>query len=298
MNLISDFEVVESLGRQKVRKFNEVVLVKNRQTGILGVQKTFGIHSKNEHLIPLIKQESELNFNFTGLPHTLAFEERETELILIRSYLPGIPLDEYWRKLPKAKRFEFLKVFFQKLSLIFSELNRLSIVHGDIKPTNILVTEEWECSLIDFGMAVQKENIFSRKTLFALGYAAPELILNELDLVNTSTDIFALGITIWQLFTGELPLRHANPGIMTNLQITYPMPIDRRVPKVWMEIIQKMCFKHPFRMPPSQLEKEEVRLSLKTAMTQRYQNLEEISQEISLYKSERKWFNFWKTGGL
>ncbi len=294
MDSVSDFEVVKSLGRQGVRKFNDVTLVKNRITSVLGVKKQITIHDKNEHLIHLLRQESELNFQISGLPKTLAFEENDSTLTLIRSYLPGIPLDEFWKKLPKIKRLDFLKTLIKNLTPIFNELNRLSIVHCDIKPTNILITPEWECSLIDFGMAIKTDTIEPRKTLFALGYSAPELILNELKLVNQTTDIFALGITLWQLFTGKLPLTHPNPGIMTNLQITHPLPTDKRIPKEWMTVIQKMCWKHQFNLPPSHLKKEEVQVTLKNSMQLRFQNLQEISKVLENSQVTQKWFEFWK----
>lgn len=294
MHSVSDFEVVKSLGRQSVRKFNEVNLVKHQISGDLGVKKQITIYHKNEHLIHLLRQESELNFQNSGLPKTLAFEENDSTLTLIRSYLPGVPLDEFWKELPRKHRLDFLKSLIRKLTPIFNELNQLSVVHCDIKPTNILVTPQWEFSLIDFGIAIIRNNDEQRKTLFALGYSAPELILNELELVDQTTDIFALGITIWQLFTGKLPLTHANPGIMTNLQITHPLPIDKRIPKHWMFILQKMCWKHQFNLPPSHLKKAEVQLALKNAMHQRFQNLEEISTVLETLRFERKWFEIWK----
>ncbi len=294
MDSVSDFVEVKPLGRQGVRKFNEVNLVKHQITGDLGVKKQITIHPKNEHLIHLLRQESELNFQISGLPKTLVFEEGDSTLILIRSYLPGIPLDEFWKELPKKQRLDFLKSLIHKLTPIFNEINRLSIVHCDIKPTNILVTPEWEFSLIDFGMAIKTNKIERRKTLFALGYSAPELILNELELVGQTTDIFALGITIWQLFTGKLPLIHPNPGIMTNLQITHPLPIDKGIHKHWMLILQKMCWKHQFNLPPSHMEKAEVQLALKNAMHQRFQNLQEISAALEIPQLERKWFEIWK----
>lgn len=294
MDSVSDFEVVKSLGRQGLRKFNEVTLVKHRVTAVLGVKKQITIHEKKEHLIHLLRQESQLNFQISGLPKTLAFEENDSTLTLVRSYLPGIPLDEFWKELPKNKRLDFLKTLIQNLTPIFNEQNRLSIVHCDIKPTNILITPEWECSLIDFGMAIKTDKIEQRKTLFALGYSAPELILNELELVNQTTDIFALGITIWQLFTGKLPLTHPNPGIMTNLQITHPLPIDKRIPKNWKTVLQKMCWKHQFNLPPSHLKKEEVQLVLKNAMLQRFQNLAEVAAMLGDTQVTKKWFEFWK----
>ena len=121
MDSVSDFEVVKPLGRQSVRKFNEVSLMKHQQTGVFGVKKQLLINSKNEHLIVLLRQESELNFDLQGLPKTLAFEETDSEIILIRSYLPGIPLDEFWKKLPKNKRLDFLAVLIDCCNLILSK---------------------------------------------------------------------------------------------------------------------------------------------------------------------------------
>ncbi len=274
------------------RKFNQVFLVRNDISGVLGVCKQLTKTPKNEHLWPLLRQEASISFSEKGLPQTLAFEENEQEIVVIRNFQQGIPLDECWKQVPRKERVNFIKTLISQLIPIFDALRQKGIVHCDIKPSNIIVSGTFaslEVSLIDFGMAVLQNNPVERKTLFALGYSAPELILNKLNLVNHTTDIFALGISIWQLFAGQLPLMHANPGIMTNLQITHPLPENRAVPKEIYSVLQQMCVKHSFQRPPHHLKDTEVEQHLKAAMENRFQTLQDV---LTAFEQPKK-LTFW-----
>lgn len=274
------------------RKFNEVFLVKHHISGIAGVCKLLTKTEKNEHLWPLLRREATWSFEEKGLPHTLAFRETDTGIVLIRNYQQGIPLNQFWMKTGRKKRVELVIQLVEKLVPVFNILRTRQIVHCDIKPSNILVSgtaENFEVSLIDFGMAVSMQQPPERKTLFALGYSAPELILNRLHLIDHTTDLFALGICIWQLFAGKLPLMHANPGIMTNLQITYPLPENNAVPKEIYKVLQQMCFKFPFQRPPHHLPQEEADNFLKEAMSKRFQSLEEVLAALKQPKPQT-WF--------
>lgn len=266
------------------RKFNEVYLVENKENGVRGILKQLTKTSQNQHLWPLLRQEASISFTQKGLPQTLYFKESEDEISLIRSFQEGIPLDKYWEEVQPKNRLNFIHNLFEKLSPLFKILEANGIVHCDIKPTNIIVSgkaEDPEVKLIDFGMAISREKPVERKTLFALGYSAPELILNKLSLVDQTTDLFSLGITAWQLFAGKLPLMHANPGIMTNLQITHPLPENNSIPKQLRPVLAKMCFKHSFQLPPNLMKDKEVNEALKNAMGQRYQSLEAILKAMS-----------------
>lgn len=292
MEDITEFEKIKDLGTQKVRKFNDVTLVQNKITGELGVQKHIIKSEKNAHLVELLREEALLNFDFPGLPKTLAFAENQKDVVLIRNYQNGITLNQCWKKVRSRHRIEFLTRFIEKLIPIFNCLEMHNVVHCDIKPTNILIEtteDDFNVSLIDFGMSIRKGEPCTRKTLFALGYSAPELILNKIGLVNTTTDIFSLGITIWQLYTGRLPLLHANPGIMTNLQITHPLPNDRSIPVVLFPILEKMCNKHSFQLPPNQMDPVEVDYFLKIAMQNRYQHLSEVLEDLKEVKIGKTW---------
>ncbi len=88
------------------------------------------------------------------------------------------------------------------------------VVHRDIKPSNVLVDADGEPHLLDFGIAKLLENS-SADTLTETGvrvlspaYAAPEQILGEP--VGTATDVYALGVLLYELLTGRLPHRRAS----------------------------------------------------------------------------------------
>ena len=144
--------------------------------------------------------------------------------------------------------------------------------------------------LIDFGLALNTNSFKNRKLVFPLGFAAPELILNQLHIVDPSTDIYALGILIWRLYVGELPLKHANPSIFTNLQLTHPLPSHTKIRKELFTILSKMCVKYNFKMPPNIMPKEEVLKCLNLAQKERYQGLGQVLEDLEKIRIKKTWF--------
>jgi serine/threonine-protein kinase len=288
---LKQFEVINKLGTPNKRKFNEVYLIKNINSGDFAVFKKLIKTNQNRHLWNILQAESQFDFTSQNLPKTLHFIENDQEILLIRNFQKGIPINEYWGKLKSKNQLEFLKRMIEALVPIFDELAAKYIVHCDIKPSNILVDEnvngELHFSLIDFGMALHLNKLEERKTLFALGYSAPEIILNRLQIANQTSDIFALGITIWQLFAGKLPLTHPNPSVMTNLQITYPLPTQGNISKSMQQILNRMCHKHAFKMPPNLMENSDVDQCLISAQKERFQNLQSVLDELSIVKEKR-----------
>lgn len=294
MGIIDKYQILNTLGSQSKRKFGHVYLVINKATGEKGVLKSLQITPTNLLLQDRIRKEAELTFNCKGLPATLDFYEDENELVLIKSYCPGIPLDEFWKSLSSRERLPTLKILISQLIPLFEELKKESIVHCDLKPSNIIIDKinnQLNVSLIDFGMALRNNQHNKRTTLFPLGYAAPELILNRLDLVDERTDLYALGIIIWRLFEGKLPLTHPNPSIFTNLQLTHPLPEGNELPKGLFPLLQKLSAKHSFKTAPNTLPSDEVDQLLVTGMNMRYDALSAFYTDLEGLK-KRNWFGF------
>ncbi len=127
----------------------------------------------------------------------------------VMEFIEGEPVDEYCRArdLSLAARLEL----FRQVCAAVSYAHRRLIVHRDIKPSNILVTPAGEVKLLDFGIAKvlsQTEGDGGRGTATQLGmmtpdYASPEQFRGEQ--VTTATDVYSLGVVLYQLLTGELP---------------------------------------------------------------------------------------------
>lgn len=270
MEIPEPYQIVRPLQKQQQRKFGALFIVRNKENGLLGIlkmiTKTEGTATPSERL----RAESTFHFPSKGLPHIYDVFETKSNLIVIRNYIHGATVEEHFNTLKRRKRHAFLCEVLTQLDALLTKLHQERIYHCDIKPSNLIWDEEETLHLIDFGLALQQPITQNRKLLFPLGYAAPELLLNRLHLIDHRTDYFAVGIAIWRLYSGKLPLPHPNPSIFTNLQLTHPLPESFDVPNRIQTILEKMCVKHSFEVPPNRLPLSQVDEDLKAAMEQRY----------------------------
>jgi len=117
-----------------------------------------------------------------------------------------------------------LRLFTQVLQAVAHAHGHL-VVHRDIKPGNILVTPEGTVKLLDFGIAKLLQDEHSDEADTALTrdwgrvmtpeYAAPEQLRAEP--VSTATDVYALGVLLWELLTGALPFPERRRGGVQHL---------------------------------------------------------------------------------
>ncbi len=290
-----NYKIIKPLGSQSKRKFGSVFLIQNKLTFEYAVLKSLVKLDTNINLQERLLKEAEFSFEFPGLPKTIELFETDTEINLIKSYSEGITLDEYWKSVKIRNRKSIILEILLKLCELLKVLQNHCIVHCDLKPSNILVNvnnKQIEVALIDFGLALNTTEENKRQTLFPLGYAAPELLLNHLEIIDHRTDQFSIGTIIWKLFTDKLPLTHPNPSIFTNLQLTHPLPDHIEIPKGFFPVLLKMCSKHQFKTAPNLISKEERLEYLIDGMTSRYNNYEEIIQAFQDIKIRKNFFGF------
>lgn len=295
MELHEKYKIIAPLGDQKVRKFGSVFLVEDKITGKKAVLKAVNKNAVKPLVVQQLRNEATFNFSTPSLPQVIEFIETEKELLLVTEFKQGVPISIFWKKLKRKERIQFLHQFLTEFEKVYAELRRLNITHCDIKPSNILIDRidgKLNVSLIDFGLALRRNEIDQRDLVFPLGFAAPELLLNELEIIDERSDIFAMGILIWRLYTNELPLTHPNPSIFTNLQLTHPLPEHSSIPRRVFKVLAKMCGKHQFKLPPNKLAAEERKHLLQEGMNQRFNRFQEIVLEFGELKNNGSWWPF------
>ena len=127
---------------------------------------------------------------------------------LVLELVAGEPIDRYCetRALPVRKRLEM----FMTVCEATQYAHRNLVVHRDLKPSNILVTSDGEVKLLDFGLAKLLErrpddsaSPLTSQHWMTPEYAAPEQVRSEA--TTTQTDVYQLGVVLYELLTGALP---------------------------------------------------------------------------------------------
>ena len=124
---------------------------------------------------------------------------------LVMEYVDGTPIDEYCRARSLSTP-EKLRLFLQLCDAV-QHAHRALIIHRDIKPANVLVTPEGVAKLLDFGIAkleTQDARLDATATrIMTPQYASPEQLLGRI--VTTVTDVYSLGVLLFELLTDGKP---------------------------------------------------------------------------------------------
>lgn len=168
---------------------------------------------------------------------------------IVMELAEGITLKEYIRKKGYLSPKETVEISTQIASAI-SHAHKNHIIHRDIKPQNILVSDTGIIKVTDFGIAKATSSNTVTSTATAMGsvhYISPEQAKGRF--CDEKSDIYSLGITMYEMVTGHVPFDHEN-GVTIALmhlqnEITSPSQIRDGIPDSLEKIILKCTMKKP-----------------------------------------------------
>ncbi|MEY4127373.1 MAG: hypothetical protein RL737_1562 [Bacteroidota bacterium] len=226
--------------------------IPNRVSAIKVLKSNF---LQNENLKNRFRREMEIMAGMTheNIVKLEQFDEDDLGMYLIMEYFKGVEIDDYLKnKIGVFPEEKAVPLMIQILKA-FSFAHKKGIVHRDIKPGNILINQEADqVKVLDFGIAKMKDDIsMQTKSGAQIGtvfYMSPEQVHGkELD---ARSDIYALGVTFYQMLTGINPYHDLNTEYeiynkITKEDLPDPREIYPGVTERMVNILRKSLAKAP-----------------------------------------------------
>ena len=168
---------------------------------------------------------------------------------IVMEYIKGHTLKQLIKKrgpLPTRETIWIMK----QLTSALMEAHKNGLIHRDIKSQNILIKDDGTVKLADFGIAILNNAIQLTSKDSVLGsvhYLAPELVKGEKS--SMKSDIYSLGIVMYELLRGDVPFKGDNPAQIALKHMKQEIPNVReynpQIPQSVANIITKACAKDP-----------------------------------------------------
>ncbi|MCB0209721.1 MAG: protein kinase [Anaerolineae bacterium] len=184
------------------------------------------------------------------------FGEYEQRPYVVMPYLDGGTLETRLRAEGRLKPQSLVPII-ERVATALDEAHARGIVHGQIMPNNILFDGQGQAYLSDFSISAITETwtnlIKSKDVALTTSYMSPEqiqaLINGEPAHPDARSDIYALGVVIFEALTGQTPHQAASPFETVLAQLESPIPLIREInpelPQAYQTIVERTLAKEP-----------------------------------------------------
>jgi serine/threonine protein kinase len=230
------YEVLGTLGcgaTSRVDKARDTVL--GRTVALKTLVHSFGAPTEQKQFLREAQIVSQLSHPAIVNLYDVGVEDGNVAY-LVMEYVPGKTLQQVLAEstgpMPVARACAWIS----DLAGALHRAHRSGVIHGDVKPANILVTEDGKVKLSDFGIARFATQVSgSGKMMGTPAYLSPEQILGEPQ--NTRSDLFSLGIVLYQMVTGVAPFDGSSvSAVCAQILQAEPVPPSQRNPAVPAEL--------------------------------------------------------------
>lgn len=253
---------IGSGGMAKVYEARDLYLNRNVAVKIINLDTNKIDNLSQERFIQEIKAVSRIRHPNVILVYDIFIDQKNWCLVL--ELLKGKTLKEYLSNLGVLSINETLNIM-QKILLGVNACHQAGIVHRDLKPDNILLNDNGAIKVLDFGIAMidgYEVKKHAHQVVGTMKYIAPEVV--KFQAATIQSDVYSLGIILYELLVGKPPFIHKNPQLLANKHIKEPMPLIRdynpTIPQSLENIIMKATNKNP---------------------AERYATIQEMSQDLA-----------------
>jgi serine/threonine protein kinase/WD40 repeat protein len=204
----------------------------------------------------------------------------------VMDYVRGLPITQYVREQQLVLE-DSLRLFALVAGAI-SHAHHKGIIHRDLKPSNILIDADGAPRILDFGLAKTlastDESVFSLtgQVVGTLPYMSPEQTAGNPDAIDTRTDVYSLGVILYEILTGHLPYpaHGALAEIIRNITETEPAPLAR----AWsVDAGVKAAAARPNKCPLDAELQTIIDKALAKSRDRRYQSGSEFARDVNNY---------------
>jgi serine/threonine protein kinase len=251
--VVDNYKIIEVIGRGGMGVVFKALDLNLEKTVALKMIDPF--LARDENFLRRFKTEAKAlaKLDNQNIVNVYALRETEFGLFMVMEYLQAKTISEWLRDKGRFSVKETIDITKQILNAI-GHAHKIGVIHRDIKPNNILLGENREVKVMDFGLAkvVMDHSSQSTVTHAAAGtlyYMSPEQI-KGLKNVDQRSDIYSIGMTIYEMLAGRTPFEKSESEFTIQKQIVdgkIPSPLNYNpvIPKAMVKLILKAIDKDP-----------------------------------------------------
>ncbi len=251
----------ETVGRYRiVRKLGEggmaaVFLAEDADGGRqIALKLPFIVPSEMETTIKRLKREAQAAgaINHPNVCQVHEIGEHHGRIFLAMQFIDGCSLAEWMQQTTELTAERAVEIV-AKVARGVHAAHEAGILHRDLKAGNVMITTAGEPIVTDFGMARWTEAQHTVLTpsgamVGTPGYMAPEQIMGETDSVGPASDVYSLGVVLYELLTGWMPFSGNLATLLGSIVSDAPPPLATHVPGIDPRL-EAICLKAIAKAP-------------------------------------------------